>query len=61
MWTDLMAASALVLVFEGALPFLSPVGYRQAMARVLAFDDIHLRRLGLLSMVAGLVVLYCVR
>lgn len=61
MWTDLWAASALVLVLEGMLPFLNPAQYRQLMSRVLAFEDTHLRRLGLLSMVVGLGILYSVR
>ena len=61
MWHDLMAASALVLVLEGMLPFLSPARYRMVMAQVLALGDGALRRLGLLSMIAGVLVLYTVR
>ena len=61
MWQDLLAASALVLVLEGVLPFLSPASYRGAMTQVLALEDRTLRRLGLASMVAGLVFLNLVR
>jgi uncharacterized protein YjeT (DUF2065 family) len=53
-----MAASALVLVLEGMLPFLSPARYRTVMVQVLALGDVALRRLGLLSMIAGVLVLY---
>jgi uncharacterized protein len=60
-WHDLMAASALVLVLEGMLPFLSPARYRTVMVQVLALGDGALRGLGLLSMIAGVLVLYSVR
>ena len=61
MWQDFLAASALVLVFEGQLPFLSPLRYRAMMSRLLALGDGALRVAGLLSMIAGLLVLYSVR
>lgn len=61
MWQDLWAAGALVLVLEGVLPFLSPTSYRVAMSSVLLLGDGALRVAGLLSMIAGLLVLYSVR
>lgn len=61
MWQDLMAATALVFVLEGILPFLNPVRYRQMMSQVLGMENGRLRTLGLLSMVFGLVTLYLVR
>ncbi len=61
MCQDFLAASALVLVFEGVLPFLSPPRYRAMMSRLLALGDGALRVAGLLSMIAGLLVLYSVR
>jgi len=61
MWQDLMAATALVFVLEGILPFLSPARYRQMMSQVLGMENGRLRTLGLLSMVFGLVTLYLVR
>lgn len=61
MWQDFLAAGALVLVFEGLLPFLSPPHYRAMMSRLLALGDGALRVAGLLSMIAGLLVLYSVR
>ncbi|HMM77607.1 MAG TPA: DUF2065 domain-containing protein [Gammaproteobacteria bacterium] len=61
MWQDLMAATALVFVFEGMLPFLSPTRYRRVMSQVLGMPDARLRVLGLLSMILGLVTLYLVR
>lgn len=61
MWQDLMAATALVFVFEGILPFLSPARYRQMMSHVIGMPDVSLRGLGLVSMIIGLVTLYLVR
>lgn len=61
MWQDLAAAVALMLVIEGMLPFISPAALRRAMAVMAAMDDRSLRLMGLLSMAAGVVVLYLVR
>jgi len=61
MWQDLMAATALVFVFEGMLPFLSPSRYRQLMSQVIGMPDSSLRRFGLVSMIVGLCTLYLVR
>ena len=61
MWQDLLAAVALVLVIEGMLPFASPAMMRQAFAAMAAMDDRTLRVSGLLSMAAGVGLLYIVR
>ncbi len=61
MWQDLLSALALVLVFEGLLPFLTPTGYRKAMISMLQMDDRKLRVIGLGSMLAGLFFLYLIR
>ena len=61
MWQDLLSAIALVLVFEGLLPFLTPTSYRKAMITMLQMDDNKLRIMGLGSMFAGLFFLYLVR
>jgi uncharacterized protein YjeT (DUF2065 family) len=47
-WSDLFAALALYLVLEGVMPFLSP-------------QSVKLRLCGLVSMGAGVVLLYLVR
>ena len=47
-WSDLLAALALVLVIEGMVPFLNP-------------HDRTLRITGLVSMLCGVVMLYIVR
>jgi len=61
MWTDLWAALALMLVLEGVLPFLSPAVVRRMLETVSQVDDRSMRISGLVSMMAGLVLLYIVR
>ncbi len=60
-WSDFLAAVALVLVFEGLLPALNPNGWRGAMVRLLEMESETLRRMGLMSMVAGAALLYWIR
>ena len=60
MWHDLWVAMALLLVIEGVWPFLSPAGMRRALLSVAAQDDRSLRTAGLVSMLAGLALLYLV-
>lgn len=61
MWTDLLAAIALMLVFEGMLPFLAPQGMRRAWQSLIEMNDQALRVVGLGSMILGLLLLYLVR
>lgn len=61
MWTDLLAAVALMLVFEGMLPFLAPQGMRRAWKSLIEMNDQALRVVGLSSMIFGLLLLYLVR
>lgn len=60
-WADLLAAIALYLVLEGIMPFLSPAALRNAMARFVSLSDTQLRIAGLISMLAGVVLLFVVR
>lgn len=60
MWEQLLPALALVLVIEGILPFLNPKSWRSAMLQAAQLPDRVLRIMGLLSMLAGVVVLYLV-
>jgi uncharacterized protein len=61
MWTDLWAALALVMVLEGVLPFLNPAAVRRMLEAVSRVDDHSMRISGLVSMMAGLGLLYMVR
>ncbi len=49
----LWVACALVLVFEGVLPFLSPTVWRQVFERALKMSDGQIRFIGLSSMLLG--------
>ena len=55
---DWWAALALVLVFEGLFPFLSPGGWRRTFAQLLQLRDGQLRFFGLCSMLLGLALLW---
>ena len=58
---DIGRAIALMLVFEGILPFVAPKRWRE-MAKVLAtIDDRSMRSIGLFSMVGGLLLLFIFR
>ncbi len=57
-WQDLLAALALMLVFEGILPFLNPARFRNMLRMLDEMDDSSVRKIGLVSMIAGLVLLY---
>ena len=61
MWESIIPALALMLVFEGMLPFISPKNWRNAMSQAAQQPDGVLRTLGFLSMLAGVIVLYLVR
>lgn len=52
----LAGALALMLVFEGLLPFLSPAAWRQMFERALQLSDGQIRFIGLASMLAGAVL-----
>ena len=57
--TDVLwAALALVLVFEGLFPFLSPGGWRNTFMRLTQLKDGQLRFFGLTSILLGLIALW---
>lgn len=56
----LFTVIGLVLVLEGIMPFLSPRVWKRFMRGMLDLDDKTLRVVGLISMLAGLAVLYLV-
>ena len=53
-----LPALALMLVMEGVMPFLSPSAWREAFTRMIQFSDGQLRFMGLVSMLAGLLILF---
>ena len=60
-WSEIMTALALVLVIEGLLPFASPGRYRQMVAEIVRLSDNHIRTVGLVIIVIGLVMLFVIR
>jgi uncharacterized protein len=54
-------AFALYLVLEGVLPFLNPGAAQRLMAKLAQTDTKQLRWGGLISMVAGLALLWMAR
>ena len=52
------AALALVLVIEGALPFVSPQGWRRVFTQILQLQDGQIRFFGLCSIVGGLILMW---
>ena len=53
----ILGALALMLVFEGLMPFVSPTLWRQMFERALKLSDGQIRFIGLTSMVVGLLLL----
>ena len=60
-WNDLFAAFALYLIIEGILPFASPRGWKQSIEMIAQLSDRQLRVFGLVSMLAGVLLLALVR
>jgi uncharacterized protein YjeT (DUF2065 family) len=52
-----MLALGLMLVLEGALPFIQPQAWRQVFMHLMQMKDGQIRFFGLASMAAGLLVL----
>ena len=59
-WQVLPVALALVFIIEGAMPFISPNRWRNLLAVVGQMDDRVIRRIGLVSMLFGVGLLYLV-
>ena len=54
---EFFSALALMLVFEGIMPFLNPGHFRRGLLSAARLNDTTLRSLGLLAMLAGVVIL----
>lgn len=53
----LLLAFALMLVLEGAMPFIAPAAWRETFRRLIQMSDGQIRFIGLTSMLIGLVLL----
>ncbi|WP_334107230.1 DUF2065 domain-containing protein [Methylobacillus sp.] len=54
--SSLLLAFGLVLVIEGVLPLIAPQAWKQTFQRMVEMKDGQLRFVGLISMLAGLVI-----
>jgi uncharacterized protein YjeT (DUF2065 family) len=57
MGQDLMTALALVLIIEGLLPLLAPAAWQRAMQELSQYNPRVIRIGGIISMLAGAVLL----
>ncbi len=57
MTSTLLLAFALMLVLEGAMPFMAPAAWRETFRRLVQFSDGQIRFVGLTSMLIGLILL----
>ncbi|HEU4645038.1 MAG TPA: DUF2065 domain-containing protein [Burkholderiales bacterium] len=57
MASTLLLAFALMLIIEGALPFLAPSLWRDTFRRITQLSDGQIRFFGLTSMLIGLLLL----
>ena len=58
---NILTAVALYLVIEGLIPFVGPDFFRRNVVRLAQLEDNHLRTVGLLVMMTGLILLFLVR
>ena len=56
----LLAGLALMLIFEGIMPFVAPRAWKDSFRRITELSDTNLQLAGLATMLAGLVLLYFV-
>ena len=56
--TDFLTAIALLLIFEGLMPFASPEKWKEMLRSIAEVDVPKIRLFGLMSMCAGLILLY---
>ena len=59
--TDLWAALCLVAVLEGLVLFAAPGGWKRAAEQLQQMPDEHVRRVGGIVLILGLVALWLVR
>jgi uncharacterized protein YjeT (DUF2065 family) len=56
-WDVALGAVALMLIAEGALPFVSPLSWRRIFEHALQMSDGQIRFLGLVSVLCGVAML----
>jgi len=56
-WDVLLAGGALMLIFEGIMPFVAPEAWKNTMRQVVDLSSGQLRFVGMLAIAAGLFLL----
>jgi uncharacterized protein YjeT (DUF2065 family) len=56
-WPSLLGALALVLIFEGLLPLISPTRWREMFSQLLQLEDGQIRFFGLTTVLLGFFLL----
>ncbi|MFT5453194.1 MAG: hypothetical protein ACI9N9_002697 [Enterobacterales bacterium] len=56
--SDFLTALALLLIFEGLMPFASPSKWKDVLRNIVELDSSKIRIFGFASMMAGLFILY---
>lgn len=59
--SDLWAAIAIAMIFEGMMPFLSPKGWKQAVLKIMSQPEDKIRGFGLVVMILGVLLLTLVK
>jgi uncharacterized protein YjeT (DUF2065 family) len=57
----LLVALAIVMILEGALPFVSPRLWRDTFSKLIELSDGQIRFVGLIAIVVGVVALLILR
>ena len=55
---DFLTAVALLLIFEGIMPFASPDRWKEVIRSISEVEPSKIRMFGFMSMVGGLMLLY---
>ena len=58
---ELWAALAIVMILEGALPFVAPRMWRDAFTKLIGLSDGQIRFVGLIAILVGVTALLLVR
>lgn len=61
LWTDLLAALALMLILEGLFLFAAPAAWKRMVAQLLPKPERQLSAVGGFVLIAGLIALYFIR
>jgi uncharacterized protein len=56
-WDMLVLAIALVLIFEGLFPMISPAAWRRMFEQILQLEDGQIRFFGLIAITLGVLIL----